>query len=117
MIVVTGATGQYGRKVVESLSARMPVSKLGVSVQDTSKAEDFVAQGIRVEKASFAEPATLAAALDGAEQVLLVSVNVLGEQAIRLHSNAIQAAKDAGVKRILYTSQQAASPASKVAFA
>ncbi len=104
MIVITGATGQYGRKVVEGLSSKMPASNLGVSVRDPEKAAGFAAQGIRVQKASFAEPATLAAAFDGAEQVLLVSANVLGEEAIRLHGNAIQAAKDAGVKRILYTS-------------
>jgi NAD(P)H dehydrogenase (quinone) len=117
MIVVTGATGQYGRKVVEGLSSRVPASQLGVSVRDPEKAADLRAKGIRVEKASFAEPATLAAAFDGAEQVLLVSANVLGDEAIRLHGSAIQAAKDAGVKRILYTSHQAASPTSKVAFA
>ncbi len=117
MIVVTGATGHYGRKVVEGLSSRVPASSLGVSVRDAEKAADLAARGVRVEKASFAEPATLAAAFDGAEQVLLVSANVLGEEAIRLHGNAIQAAKDAGVKRILYTSHQAASAHSKVAFA
>lgn len=117
MIVITGATGHYGRKVIEGLSSRVPASSLGVSVRDPEKATDLRAKGIRVEKASFAEPATLASAFDGAEQVLLVSANVLGDEAIRLHGNAIQAAKDAGVKRILYTSHQAASPTSKVAFA
>ena len=117
MIVVTGATGHYGRKVIEGLSRGVPSSSLGVSVRNPDKAADLVAKGIRVEKASFAEPATLAAAFDGAEQVLLVSANALGGEAIRLHANAIQAAKDAGVKRILYTSHQAASHASKVAFA
>jgi NAD(P)H dehydrogenase (quinone) len=117
MITVTGATGQYGRKVVAGLMNRLPASGIGVSIRDPEKAADLVANGIRVNKGDFAKPATLAAAFDGAEQVLLVSANVLGEEAIRLHRNAIQAAKDAGVKRILYTSHQAASPISKVAFA
>lgn len=117
MIVVTGATGHYGRKVVEGLSSRVSAPSLGVSVRDQEKAGDLAAKGIRVVQASFAEPATLSAAFDGAEQVLLVSANVLGDEAVRLHGNAIKAAKDAGVKRILYTSHQAASPTSKVAFA
>jgi NAD(P)H dehydrogenase (quinone) len=117
MIVVTGATGHYGRKVVEGLASRVSASSLGVSVRDPDKAADLAGKGIRVEKASFAEPATLAAAFDGAEQVLLVSANVLGGEAVQLHGNAIQAAKDAGAKRILYTSHQAANPMSKVAFA
>lgn len=117
MIVVTGATGQYGRKVVEGLIHRLPASRIGVSVRDPEKASDFAAAGIRVNRGDFKDPSTLAEAFDGAEQLLLVSVNVLGEEALRQHGNAIQAAKDAGVKRILYTSHQAASPASKVSFA
>ncbi len=117
MIVVTGATGHYGRRVVEGLLTRMPASEIGISVRDPEKAADFAARKVRVNKASFAEPASLAKAFDGAEQILLVSANVLGDEALRLHGNAIQAAKDAGVKRILYTSHQAASPTSKVIFA
>ena len=117
MVVVTGATGHYGRRVVEGLLTRMPASKIGISVRDPEKAADFAAKGVLVNKASFAEPASLAKAFDGAEQVLLISANVLGDEAFRLHGNAIQAAKDAGVKRILYTSHQAANPTSKVIFA
>jgi len=117
MIVVTGATGHYGRRVVEGLLTRLPASKIGVSVRDPKKAADLAAKGVRVHRASFDDPASLADAFDGAEQVLLVSANVLGNEALRLHGNAVQAAKDAAVKRILYTSHQAASPTSKVAFA
>lgn len=117
MIVVTGATGNYGRKVVEGLVSKLRASQVGVSVRDPEKASNYAAMGIQVNKGDFTEPSTLATSFDGAEQVLIVSVNVLGEEAIRQHGNAIRAAKDAGVKRILYTSHQAASPTSKVAFA
>lgn len=117
MIIVTGATGHYGRKVVESLVSKMPASQIGVSVRDPGKAATLQALGVRVTKGDFKDPASLAASFDGAEQVLIVSANVLGEEAIRLHENAIQAAKAAGAKRILYTSHQAASGSSKVAFA
>ena len=117
MIVVTGATGHYGRKVVEGLMNSLPASQVGVSVRNPEGASGFASMGIRVSKGDFTDPSTLAQAFDGADQLLLVSVNVLGEEAIRQHGNAIRAAKTAGVKRILYTSHQAASPASKVAFA
>ena len=117
MIVVTGATGHYGRKVVEGLAKKLSASQVGVSIRDPKKADSFAAMGIRVSQGDFKDPDTLAKSFDGAEQVLLVSVNVLGEEAIRQHGNAIQAAKAAGVKRILYTSHQAASPSSKVSFA
>ena len=117
MIIVTGATGRYGRKVVESLVSRMPASEVGVSVRDPEKAAYLQGLGVRVSRGDFKNPSSLAASFDGADQVLIVSANVLGEEAIRLHGSAIQAAKAAGAKRILYTSHQAASASSKVAFA
>lgn len=112
MIVVTGATGQFGRQVVEGLSEKHPGAQVGVSVRDPEKTEDFKQRGIRVCKGDFADPASLAESFEGAEQVLIISVNKFGEEAVRQHGNAIQAAKRAGAKRILYTSHQGANPSS-----
>ena len=109
MIVVTGATGQLGRQVVEGLSKELPSSWIGVSVRHPERAEDLKQRGIRVCKGDFEDPASLTEAFDGAEQVLIVSVNKFGEEAVRQHGNAIQAAKNAGAKRILYTSHQGAN--------
>lgn len=112
MIVITGANGQLGRQIVEGLLSHLPASQIGISVRDPQKAEHFRTRGIRVCQADFADPATLPEAFEGAEQVLIVSVNKFGEEAVRDHGNAIQAAKSAGAKRILYTSHQGASPTS-----
>lgn len=112
MIVVTGATGQLGRQVVKGLSNKLPCAQIGVSVRDPEQADDLKQRGVRVCKGDFADPASLAEAFDGAEQVLLISVNKFGEEAVRQHGNAIQAAKKAGAKRILYTSHQGASSTS-----
>ena len=112
MIVVTGATGHLGRHVVEELLCIYPPSEIGVSVQDVGKAADLSRRGLRVRKGDFGDPTTLAAAFDGAEQVLIVSMNKFGAEAVAQHGNAINAAKQAGVKRILYTSHQAASASS-----
>ena len=112
MIVVTGATGQLGRQIVEGLLKKLPSAQIGVSVRNPEQAEDLKGRGIRVCKGDFADPASLTEAFDGAEQVLIVSVNKIGEEAVRQHGNAIQAAKDAGAKRILYTSHQGANPSS-----
>ncbi len=112
MIVVTGASGQLGRQIVEGLTQKLPSTQIGVSVRNPEKADDLRKRGIRVCRGDFADPSSLAEAFDGAEQVLIVSVNRFGEEAVRQHDNAIQAAKDAGAKRILYTSHQAASPSS-----
>ncbi len=112
MIVLTGATGQLGRQVVEELSKKLPSAQIGVSVRNPEQAEDLKQRGIRVCKGDFADPGSLTEAFDGAEQVLIVSVNKFGEEAVRQHGNAIQAAKNAGAKRILYTSHQGANPSS-----
>ncbi len=112
MIVVTGATGQLGRQIVEGLSKKLPSSQIGVSVRIPERAEDLKQRGIRVCKGDFADPGSLTEAFDGAEQVLIISVNKFGEEAVRQHRDAIQAAKNAGAKRILYTSHQGANQSS-----
>lgn len=112
MVVVTGATGEFGRQVVKGLLEKLPSAQIGVSVRQPEQADDLRQRGIRVCRGDFAEPASLAEAFDGAEQVLIVSVNKFGEEAVRQHGAAIEAAKKAGAKRILYTSHQAADPSS-----
>ena len=44
MIIVTGATGQLGRGIVEQLLARVPADQVGVSVRDPGKASAFAAR-------------------------------------------------------------------------
>ena len=115
MIVVTGATGQLGRDVVGALLARLPASEIAVSVRDPAKAADFARRGVQVRKGDFADPPSLGAAFEGADQVLLISADKLGEEALRLHHAAIDAAQDAGVSRILYTSHMSARQGSPFA--
>ncbi len=112
MILVTGATGNFGRQVVEGLLEKLPADQVGVSTRDPSKAEDLKQRGVRVCKGDFAEPESLREAFDGAEQVLIVSGTAMGGDGVRQHGNAIQAAKTAGAKRILYTSHQGKGSAS-----
>ncbi|WP_406089133.1 NAD(P)H-binding protein [Streptomyces sp. NBC_01013] len=112
MIIVTGATGQLGRQIVERLLVRMPADQVGVSVRDPQKAQAFVEQGVRVRHGSFDEAAGLAHAFEGATQVLVVSVDRMGEEAVRLHRTAIDAAVAAGARRILYTSHMGAGASS-----
>ncbi len=112
MIIVTGATGNFGKQVVESLLENLPAEQVGVSTRDPGKAEDLKQRGVRVCKGDFADPATLRQAFDGAEQVLIVSGTAMGADGVRQHGNAIQAAKNAGARRILYTSHQGRGEAS-----
>ncbi|MFF4750820.1 NmrA family NAD(P)-binding protein [Streptomyces sp. NPDC002514] len=112
MIIVTGATGQLGRQIVESLLTRVPADRIGVSVRDPLKARPLADRGVRVRQGSFTDPAGLAHAFEGATQVLVVSVDKMGDECVRQHRAAIDAAVTAGARRILYTSQMGASATS-----
>ena len=114
MIIVTGATGQLGHAVVEHLLTRVPADQVGVSVRDPQKAADLGARGVRVRRGDFADPASLAHAFEGASQVLIVSSNARasGGDPLAQHRAAITAARDAGARRIVYTSHMAAGASS-----
>ncbi|URN06124.1 NAD(P)H-binding protein [Actinomadura madurae] len=110
MIVVTGANGRLGREVVERLAERVPAERIGVSVRDPEKARVLREKGIRVRRGDFAEPGSLVEAFEGASQVLVVSVDAIGEAAVGAHRTAIEAAEKAGVGRVLYTSHMGVNP-------
>ena len=114
MIVITGATGQLGRAVVQNLVQLMPASQIAISVRDPAKADDLAALGVEVREGDFARPETLATALAGAKILFLVSSNAAayGGDTLGQHRAAIDAAKAVGVSHIVYTSQISASPTS-----
>jgi len=114
MLIITGATGQLGKRVVENLLRRVPAQRIGISVRSPDKAADLAAQGVRVRQGDYDQPDSLRQAWEGAEQVLLVSSNAAasGGDPIAQHGNAIAVARDLGVQRIFYTSQMSASPTS-----
>ncbi|MFI7241327.1 SDR family oxidoreductase [Streptomyces qinglanensis] len=109
MIIVTGATGKLGRRTVERLLERVPAGRVGVSVRDPRTAQDLAERGVRVRRGDFDDPASLVHAFEGAEQVLLVSLDRAGEECVTGHRAAVDAAVQAGVGRILYTSQMGAA--------
>lgn len=117
MIIVTGATGQLGRRIVQHLVKRTPAGTIGVSVRDPEKAHELVALGVRVRKGDFADAASLKHAFEGASQVLLVSSNAAstGGDPIAQHRTAIDVAKSVGATRLLYTSQISSSSTSAFA--
>ena len=112
MIIISGANGHLGRAIVEELLKRVPAARVGVSVRDPEKAQELVARGVRVRQGDFEDAASLSHAFEGAAQVLIVSSNSGGEQAMRQHRTAIDMAKAAGVRRILYTSHVGSSSTS-----
>src|SRR5215213_10020124 len=85
MIVVTGANGQLGRAVVERLLERVLAERIGVSVRESEKARELEELGVRVRRGDFDDPPSLAHAFEGADRVLVVSVDSTGEKAVHRH--------------------------------
>lgn len=103
MIVITGATGQLGRLVIDALLKNLPASEIIAAVRSPEKASDLAARGVQVRRADYNDPATLDAAFAGADKLLLISSSEIGRRATQ-HRAAIDAARRAGVALIGYTS-------------
>ena len=103
MIIVTGASGQLGRLVIESLLASVPADRIVAAVRNPDRVADLAAKGVQVRTADYDRPDTLKAAFSGAEKVLLISSNELGRR-FPQHRAVIDAAKESGVGLLAYTS-------------
>lgn len=103
MIAITGATGQLGQHVIESLLKTVPASQIVAIVRNPAKATALSQQGITVRQADYSDEAALTAALQGIDKLLLISSSEVGQRAPQ-HRNVINAAKAAHVKFIAYTS-------------
>lgn len=103
MIVVTGATGQLGRLVIQNLLKTVPAAGIVAAVRSPEKAQDLAALGVQVRQADYTQPATLAAAFRGAGKLLLISSSEVGSRAAQ-HRAVIDAARAAGVELLAYTS-------------
>ncbi|MFC4299300.1 SDR family oxidoreductase [Castellaniella hirudinis] len=99
-IAITGATGQLGRLAVEGLKTRVEPARLRALARTPAKAADL---GIPVHEADYDRPETLAAALSGVDTLLLISSSEVGRRAEQ-HRHAIEAARSAGVRHVVYTS-------------
>lgn len=104
MIIVTGATGILNGNTVDHLLQRLPPSHIGVSVRNPEHAQHLADSGVRVRRGGYDDPAALRHSFAGAKQVLLVSSNDVTADVITQHRTAIDAAREAGAERILYTS-------------
>ena len=103
MIAITGATGQLGQHVIESLLKTVPASQIVAIVRNPAKATALSQQGITVRQADYSDEAAFTTALQGIDKLLLISSSEVGQRAVQ-HRNVINAAKAAGVKFIAYTS-------------
>lgn len=103
MIAITGATGQLGQLVIESLLQKIDAANLVALVRNPDKARELEELGVEVREADYDRPETLGPALKGIDKLLLISGNQVGSR-VPQHHAVIDAAKAAGVGLLAYTS-------------
>jgi NAD(P)H dehydrogenase (quinone) len=101
-IAVTGASGHLGRRVAQLLLERgeRPV----LLTRDPASLNDLAARGAVVRRGDFSDSAGMQEALTGVDRLLLISIDITGPQRVALHAQAVEAARAAGVKHVIYTS-------------
>jgi NAD(P)H dehydrogenase (quinone) len=105
-ILVTGASGKLGSKIVENLIGKVPTTDIiaGVRNAQSEKAIDFAAQGIEVREADFDHKETLLKEFQGVDRIFIISTFGDIEASTRQQKNAVEAAKETGIKQIVYSS-------------
>ena len=116
MIIVSGSSGKLGRLVVEHLIQRGAARQVRALSRDPAKLADLTAHGVETRAADFDASATLPAAFEGGDVLLLVSTDNIAEPGarIRQHRAAIEAAIEADIPHVVYTSAPAPVPANPV---
>ncbi|KGO93786.1 SDR family oxidoreductase [Flavobacterium subsaxonicum] len=103
-ILVTGVTGVVGKGTVEHLLKKgVPANQIIGLSRKKEAIEDLVAKGIEVRIGDYFDYDSLVQAFEGVDKVLLVS-SVAFTDRFTQHYNAITAARQAGVKHIVYMS-------------
>jgi NAD(P)H dehydrogenase (quinone) len=99
-IAITGATGHLGRLIISGLASRIPAGEIIALARSPEKAADL---GVAVRSFDYDRQESLVPSLTGVGTLLLISANEIGKRALQ-HRHVINAAKQAGVSRIVYTS-------------
>lgn len=111
-LVITGATGQLGSLVIaELLASGVAAEEIIATGRNEAALQALAARfGVQTRRADFADPATLGPAFAGAEKLLLISTTDV-DLRVGNHQRAIDAAREAGVKLLAYTSEVKADSA------
>jgi NAD(P)H dehydrogenase (quinone) len=100
-ILVTGASGDIGRKTVLHLLKKRPASDVIGLVRDPAKAKDLAALGVELREGDYLDRESLTRAFKGVEKLMLTSTHAFTDRKTA-HANVIDVAAEAGVRHLVY---------------
>lgn len=100
-ILVTGASGNIGRRTLQHLLKRTSVNELVGLARDPARAADLSANGVEIRKGDYSDYNSLVRAFAGVQKVLLISTHAFADRETE-HANVIKAASEASVRHLLY---------------
>lgn len=106
MILVTGATGHYGNETINFLLEKgVKANDITALVRSENSASEFTKRGLRVVIGDYDNYDSLISAFKGVEKLLFISGSDISKR-LGQHEHVVKAAKESGVKHIVYTSFQ-----------
>lgn len=105
--VVTGTTGNLGSRVLRSMLAQgeIPASDIIVSSSNPAFARIGMSDlGVELRQGDYRDRSSLRAAFDGADVLFLMSHPDPGIRRVEYHKNAIEVAREVGIKTVVYSS-------------
>lgn len=99
-LLITGASGKLGQQVIDYLlnDFNIAASQLIATTRNAASLAELAEKGVDVREADFSNPASLEAAFAGADNLLLISIDAIGQRS-ELHRNAVLAAQNVGIKQ------------------
>ncbi|WP_278321350.1 NAD(P)H-binding protein [Lacrimispora amygdalina] len=101
---LTGVDGNLGGQAAKYLLELVDKNQIILCGYNPEALKEFEEQGIETHETNFNNSQGLAEAFANADKVALISMPFVGKKRQNAHKNAVDAAKAAGVKQIIYTS-------------
>ena len=118
MLEISAAAGGLGRAVLKALAVKgLSRDKFMIAVRRPENAVDLADKCLEIRRGDYDDPDSLREAFAGVTTLLFISGHAPNEERLRQHKNVVDAAKTAGVERVVYTSFANASLDSRFIFA